>query len=113
MFKTIKATVAVAAVAFTVAAAQPAAAFTAPSPQAIAPQIGLATTVSCGGIDCDHVSQRGYSYRGRYRGEGRRYRDRRWRGDRRYGRRHDRHWRERRVRRAVGNLIGALVDRRW
>jgi hypothetical protein len=113
MFKTLKAAAAALTMTVAIAAAQPAAAFTAPAPGAIAAEAGLATNVSCGGIDCDHVSQRDRGYRGRHRGERRHYRDRRWRGDRRYGRSQDRHWRERRVRRAVGNLIGALVDSRW
>ncbi len=77
MFKTLKATLAAALVTLGVAAtaSQPANAFTAPSADAITADT-LTTNVSCGGIDCDHPSQRGYR---RYNSEGRGYGRRRYR----------------------------------
>ena len=77
MFKTLKATLAAALVTLGVAAtaSQPANAFTAPSAAAITANT-LTTNVSCGGIDCDHPSQRGYR---RYNYEGRGYGRRRYR----------------------------------
>ena len=77
MFKTLTATLAAALVTLGVAAtaSQPANAFTAPSADAITADT-LATNVSCGGIDCDHPSQRGYR---RYNYEGRGYGRRRYR----------------------------------
>ena len=71
MFKTLKATLAAALVTLGVIAsqAQTANAFTAPAPDAITTAGSLATNVSCGGVDCDHSSQRGYTYYGRYKSE--------------------------------------------
>lgn len=125
MFKIINSAAAFAAL-IAVAASTPAAAFIAPAPDAIAQPAeaagSLVTTVSCGGVDCDAPSQRGYTYQGRYGSGGRHAGTRnRWRDSRsrRYGsnRRYDRRWRgyddRREVRRAVRNLIGALADRRW
>jgi hypothetical protein len=119
MFKTLKATFA-AALGVIASQAQPAAAFTAPVPDAITAAGTLATNVSCGGVDCDHPSQRGYTYYGRYKSESHYYgrrRHRSYRGyeDRRYRRagRCKHRSERRRVRRAIRNLVGAIVDRRW
>jgi hypothetical protein len=122
MFKTLKATLAAALVTLGVIAsqAQTANAFTAPAPDAITTAGSLATNVSCGGVDCDHPSQRGYTYYGRYKSERhyygrRRYRSYRGYEDRRYrrGGRWEHRSERRRVRRAIRNLVGAIVDRRW
>jgi hypothetical protein len=121
MFKTLKATFAAALVTLGVIAnqVQPAAAFTAPAPDAITAAGSLATNVSCGGVDCHHPSQRGYTYYGRYKLEShyygrRRYRSYRGYEDRRYrrGGRWKHRSERRRVRRAIRNLVGAIVDRR-
>jgi hypothetical protein len=122
MFKTLKATLAAALVTLGVIATQAhtANAFTAPAPDAITAAGSLATNVSCGGVDCDHPSQRGYTFYGRFKSERHYYgrsRYRSYRGEeyRRYRRRpRGYHRSERRsVDRAIRNLVGAIVDRRW
>ena len=121
MFKTLKATLAAALVTLGVIAtqAQTANAFTAPAPDAITAAGSLATNVSCGGVDCDHPSQRGYTFYGRFKSERYYYSHgyRSYRGEeyRRYRRRpRGYHRSERRsVDRAIRNLVGAIVDRRW
>ena len=82
MFKSLKATLAAALVILGVAAtaSSPANAFTPPFVDAITADT-LTTNVSCGGIDCDHPSQRGYR---RYNSEGRGYGRRRYRSYRSY-----------------------------
>ncbi len=128
MIKFLKATAAAALLALGIAAADttPANAFVPVNPDAIATGANLTTNVSCGGIDCDAPSQRGYTfyrrynaeprhrggrgYRSDHRGEFRGYRSRRWQHrDVRRGR----NWKERRVRRAVRNLVDAFAGSRW
>lgn len=128
MFKFLKATAAAALLALGIAAADttPANAFVPVSPDAIATGANLTTNVSCGGIDCDAPSQRGYTFYGRYHAEpryrgGRRYRSYRrdeFRGyrSRRWQHRQvrrGRKWKQRRVRRAVRNLVDAFAGGRW
>ena len=121
MFKTLKATLAAALVTLGVIAtqAQTANAFTAPAPGAITAAGSLATNVSCGGVDCDHPSQRGYTFYGRFKSERYYYSHgyRSYRGEEycRYRRRPRGYPRSERrsVDRAIRNLVGAIVDRRW
>lgn len=130
MFKTIRSAAAAAFVAMLgVSATQPAAAFVAPTPDAIIAASSFTSTVSCGGVDCDAPSQRGYTFYGRYKGAAdhgnrrNRWRDsksRRFRSQNRFDRepRHyDRRWRQhreqRQVRRAVQGLITTFIDRGW